>query len=74
MIQKGSQMTALSAAADIVENLGERVAATRAERKVSLRTAGEQAGLTHTIIDRLEKGGTPNAETVAKLLRWLDAQ
>lgn len=65
-------MPDLSLAADTVEHLGERVAAARKQRALSLRTAAEQSGVSHTIIDRLEHGGVPNATTVAKLLRWLD--
>lgn len=41
------------------------------EEKLSLRTAGKQAGVAHTTIDRILKGEPVDLSTMEKISRWV---
>jgi hypothetical protein len=61
-------------AADVLADLGQRLARVRAFRKVSLRDAAAQAGVGFNTLARLEKGQDVSLTNAVAILRWLDGE
>jgi transcriptional regulator with XRE-family HTH domain len=61
-----------AAVADTIVALPRTVAATRASRKLDVKTAAKQAGMTATTFGKLETGASvPTQTTILSALRWL---
>lgn len=69
----------IRAALDVVEGLGDLVAARRERDGLSLRDVGRAVGVSHVTIRRVELGrrnlrgrvAAIDADTVVRILRWL---
>lgn len=59
--------------ADTLDNLPTIIRAIRRDRRQSLREVARRAGLSFSTVQRAESGeDMPNAESLSKMLRWLD--
>jgi transcriptional regulator with XRE-family HTH domain len=54
-----------------LEDLGRLVLAKRTERKLGLRAAAKEVGISHATLARVEKGFLPDLENYEKIRRWL---
>ncbi len=56
-----------------LELVRERLSSTRRERRLTLRQAAEQIGVSPTTLSRIERGaGRPDLPTLDALITWLD--
>jgi DNA-binding XRE family transcriptional regulator len=70
-----NELTGWADIADTLTQLPVIIRAHRRTRNLSLRQAARQVGVAASSIARIEAGDDlPNADTLIKLIRWLDGQ
>lgn len=55
-------------------DLGDRVRAKRRSKKLSIREAAEEVGVSAPTISRVERGHLPERENLLRLARWAEVQ
>jgi transcriptional regulator with XRE-family HTH domain len=66
------QLTPYAELAEVLANLPLIVRERRRQRRLSIRTAGAEIGISFSTISRLENGEDMNESSLAAVLRWLD--
>jgi transcriptional regulator with XRE-family HTH domain len=71
-VSNADQLSTYAELADVLANLPLIVRERRRQRRLSVRAAGAEIGISFSTISRLENGDDMNESSLAAVLRWLD--